>query len=424
MPNGVVVAVKVRRPGLEKLITDDIATLRHLAAVLESLFPKLLELGLTSMVGEFERSLRREVDFMREARNICRFRRSLTQFRGVWIPAVIESRSSEAVLTMKYSPGIRIDSYAKKHRGGARRQISALVGVMLKTIFEDGIFHADPHPGNVFVLPDGRLSLIDFGMVGELDGPMRQSLKCLLKAIVEGDSAGATNSYIEMAESNVQANRPALRADIRAILQDFHGRGLKELSFGNTLAALLRAGTKNGVQSSVAFFLLTRVFVILESEIHTLDPDFNFVASLAKEIKRLHAKHFSLPQLMREGGSAAAEIERFVGDAPGDARRILKQMADGNLGSIHAPELESLALRVNREIQQLTVAIAAAALTVGGSMLGATPQMGWRSIMGDATFFCGLAIIVFIGFRSISHFLARRFAAWGPGRDKAEPPMA
>src|SRR5665213_56860 len=111
------VVVKVRRPGLEAVIAQDIATLRYLALLLESLFPKLLNVGLAGMVVEFENTLRREIDFRREARNIQRFRVAWAAFRGVWIPDVVPSRSNEAVLTMAYSPGMRIDLYAKKHPG-------------------------------------------------------------------------------------------------------------------------------------------------------------------------------------------------------------------------------------------------------------------------------------------------------------------
>ena len=414
------VAVKVRRPGLEAVIGRDIATLHHLAAVLESLFPRLIDVGLSGMVTEFERSLHREVDFSREARNMARIRASLGSLRGLWIPETLEELSADSVLTMTYSPGKRIDLAAKRRPAGARRQVALLLEVMMRGIFEEGVFHADPHPGNVFVLPDGRLCLLDFGMVGEFDEPVRQSLKFLLRALVDNDPSAASDSYLEMARSSGSADRPGLRAGVRAILQDIHGLGLEKLSFGNTLAALLKAGSENGFRAGPEFFLLTRIFLILESELQRFAPGFDYRGAFERELKRLRARHFGFRQLSREAGHGLVEMERLMNEGPGDARRVLRQMADGRLGDLSAPGLEAMASHINRDIQQLSVAVAAAALTVGGSMLGSTPDGGWRRLTGDITFFCGLAVIAFIGLRSVRRFLAARFASWGPGPSRPQ----
>ena len=416
------VVVKVRRPGLEAVIAEDIATLRYLALLLESLFPKLLDVGLAAMVVEFENTLHRETDFRREARNIRRFRAAWARFRGVWIPDVVPARSNAAVLTMVYSPGTRIDAYAKRHPGRTKRQCSILVNFMLRSILEDGVFHADPHPGNVFVLPDGRISLVDFGMIGELDESTRDSLTHLLDAVVQSDPSGVVNSYLEMAELSGHVDRSALKSKVRNILQDMHGLEPSELSFGNTLAALLRAGTECGVRSSAAFFLLTRVFVILESELRRLDPDVDLIAAFQREDRRLAARHLSLARIARDSGRAALGMERFALEAPDNARRMLRQMAEGSLGQVQVPGLEALAAHINSDIQHLTVAVAGAGLVVGGSTLAAVAVQNWRSVVGDVVFFCGLLTIFVIGLRSLRRALARRFAAWGPSQIEPLPP--
>jgi ubiquinone biosynthesis protein len=120
-----------------------------------------------------------------------------------------------------------------------------LVRLTLQTIFEEGLFHADPHPGNVLVLPDGRLSLLDFGMTGELDEPMRESLTLLLEAVVKGDARAATEAYLEMApQGSEKVNRSALLMDIKAILYEIHRSDLAEVSIGDSFDSLLRAGTE------------------------------------------------------------------------------------------------------------------------------------------------------------------------------------
>jgi len=176
MQDGRHVAVKVQRPGLKRMISTDIAALTYLVSLGEGLFPSLRALDLPVVVREFAKSLNRETDFSREARSIVLFRAAMSDVPDLWIPDVVAEYSREGVLTMEYSAGERVDFYAKQHPEAMPGAIDTLVKLMLHTIFEEGLFHADPHPGNVFVLPDGRLSLLDFGMTGELDEPMRESL--------------------------------------------------------------------------------------------------------------------------------------------------------------------------------------------------------------------------------------------------------
>src|SRR5665647_352123 len=196
MKDGRHVAVKVQRPGLRKMISRDIAALTYLVTLGEGLFPRLRALDLPVVVREFAKSLNRETDFSREARSIVLFRAAMADVPDLWIPDVVAECSSGGVLTMEYSSGERVDLYAKQHPEAMPRVIDTLVKLMLHTIFEEGLFHADPHPGNVFVLPDGRLSLLDFGMTGELDEPMRESLKHLLEAVVKGDALAARDAYL------------------------------------------------------------------------------------------------------------------------------------------------------------------------------------------------------------------------------------
>ena len=227
------VAVKVRRPGLEAMISTDVAAMTRLVALGEGLFPRLRALDLPVVVREFAKSLNRETDFSREARSIALFRIALADVPDLWIPSVVTERSRGAVLTMEFSAGERVDVYATQHPEAMPRLIATLVRLMLQTIFEEGLFHADPHPGNVFVLPDGRLSLLDFGMTGELDEPMRESLTLLLEAVVRGDARAAKEAYLEMAPlGSEQVNRAALLVDIKAVLAEIHRGDPADVSVG------------------------------------------------------------------------------------------------------------------------------------------------------------------------------------------------
>jgi ubiquinone biosynthesis protein len=391
------VAVKVQRPGLEAMIATDIAALTYLVALGEKLFPQLLALDLPVLVREFANSLNRETDFSREARSIMLFRAALADIPDLWIPAVVSECSSGSVLTMEFSAGERVDIYAKLHPEAMPRSINTLVRLMLQTIFEEGLFHADPHPGNVFVLPDGRLSLLDFGMTGELDEPMRESLKLLLEAVVKGDARAAEEAYLEMAPGSERVNRAALLLDIKAVLYEIHRSDLADVSVGDAFDSLLRAGSRHGVHNPPEFFLLTRAFVILESMIRELDPDHNYMGSFREEISRLTAQHFSLERIKEKTTKLAREMERLVSDAPGDTRRVLRRIAEGDLGRLQAPEVEALGGRISRNLERLTGAIISAALMVAGGLMIAAPQdAGWHHDAGQAMILAGVfwAIII------------------------------
>ncbi len=394
------VAVKVQRPGLEEMISTDITALTCLVAMGERLFPRLRALDLPVLVSEFASTLNRETDFTHEARSIILFRAALSNIPDLWIPDVVAKYSGSNVITMDFSKGQRVDLYAREHPENMPRLITTLVRLTLQTIFEEGLFHADPHSGNVLVLPDGRLSLLDFGMTGELDEPMRESLTLLLEAVVKSDARAATDAYLEMApQGSEKVNRAALHMDIKSVLYDIHRSDLKEVSIGDSFDSLLRAGSRHGVHNPGEFFLLTRTFVILESMIRELDPHHNYMGSFRAEITRLTEKHFSLERIKEKTGKLAREVERFIIDAPGDTRRVLRRIAEGNLGRLQAPAVEALGGRISRNLERLTIAMASAALVIGGSMLTIASLGGYHHIIGEIMVVAGIigTLIVWIG---------------------------
>jgi len=396
------VVVKVQRPGLEKRIATDIAALDYVVRLGEGLFPRLLALDLPILVREFADSLNRETDFHREARSIGLFRTALDGILDLWIPDVIPAYSTEAVLTMEFAAGERVDVYGKSHPEAMPKAIATLVKVMLKTIFRDGLFHADPHSGNVSVLPDGRLCLMDFGMTGELDEAMRDSLKLLLEAVVNKDSRAATDAYLEMTSASEKVNRSSLLVDMKAVLKEIHLKDLDDVSIGNAFSALLRAGSRNGVHNPGDFFLLTRAFVIMESMMRQLDPEFDLMGAFREEIKLLTQGHFSLERARDRTGRLMRDMERLLIDAPGDTRRLLRRLAEGNLGRVQAPAMEALGGRVSRDLKRLGDAIAAAALLIGGSMLVNAPGAAvWLHLFGKGMVVGGVYSMVLFAFGNL-----------------------
>lgn len=393
--DGCVVAVKVQRPNLSTTINNDIALLSHLVALGEKVLPYLRTLELHRVVDEFALSLQREIDFSHEARSIRIFRSAMAESPELWIPDVVTAYSRGAVLTMTFSEGERIDLYAQKYPEKMPEAMNSLLKLMLKTIFEDGLFHADPHPGNVFVLPDGRLALLDFGNTGELDEPIRESLAYLLEAVISGDARAATEAYLEMALSSDDVDHAALLMDMKAALYEIRRADLTEISIGATFEALAQAGTRNRVRNPNEFVLLTRSVVILESMIRLLAPQHDYIASFRDQISRLTMLSFSKQRLAGKTTRFARELERLMIDAPSDTRRILRRVAEGNLGRL--PRLESMGEQLGRNLGRLAGSIAYAALVISGSMLFLTPPGDWHHTLGEIMIGCGILGMLITG---------------------------
>lgn len=375
------VVVKVRRGGLAERIAEDIATLTYLAALVERYRPDLRSLDPVGMVREFRDSLQRETDLRLEGQTIRRFRSALGDLDGVWIPDVVPEYTSAGVLTLEHSPGERIDRYAAQHPEASVRLAEALAALVLHQVFETGLFQADPHPGNVFVLPDGRLCLHDFGMIGELDEPERDGLTALLEATVRSDARAATDAYLDLGLVAEDVDRRALEADLSALLRKIHDRPLAEVSVGEALSSLFRVGSEHRVRNPGVLLLLTRTFLITEAVLRQLDPGLNVVAVFQREAERVAMRRYSPTRLLAGGRRAARDVERFLSQAPADARRALHRLAEGELGQIRAPELTAFGERASRDLERLTGGVASAALVIAGAMLVMVD--GWHRLAGD-----------------------------------------
>ena len=382
------VVVKVRRPGLAERIAEDIAVLTYLAALAEQVAPRLRAIDLIGMVREFRDSLRRETNLALEGRTIRRFRAALENDHDVWIPDVVPERTSAAVLTVEHSPGERIDTYGERHRELGPRLARGVAALVLRQVFETGLFNADPHPGNLFVLPDGRLCLHDFGMIGELDESLREGLVHVLEATVTGDARAMTAAYLEVGAVGEDVDRAALETDLGALLRRVRERPLAEISVGDALDSLLRVGSQHRVRNPGALLLLARAFLIAEAVMRRLDPQVNVIELFSAEVHRVELQRLSPARLMQQGRELGRDLERMLREAPADLRRALRRIGDGELGRVHAPGLEAMARRSTRGVERLTGAVVSGALIVAGALL--VPVGGWHRVVGDILLVAGV----------------------------------
>ena len=328
------VVVKVQRPGLDRRVEEDSLVLAQVAAFLDLTVARLRPYDLPNLARDFRQTLDEELDFRHEAANIRRFEQSLAADASVWIPSVVEAFSAKRVLTMEHSTGIKLDEYAEKHPGSAPELARRLGRLFIRQVFRDGLFHADPHPGNFFVLADGTLCLHDFGMVGEIDERMREALVSLVEATLAGDGRAATTAYLEMGLVPPDVERSAVESEVSRLVLDIRRRPLAEVSVGRALEALTRVGGKHRIRNPGAIMLLSRAFVTLEGVLARLDPGLSFIEVFGTAFEETLRGRVSPERLRRDALSAARALDHLVRETPDDLRRALRRWSEGTLGRV------------------------------------------------------------------------------------------
>lgn len=395
------VVVKVRRPDLEEAIERDTTVLAWVARLADLLIPLVRPLDLPAMVLEFRESLRREADFRIEARSIGRFRASLNRVEGVWVPNVVPELSTGAVLTMEHSPGMRIDRYVREHPDEARDLASGVAALVLRQIFEDGLFHADPHPGNLFVLPDGRLCLHDFGMIGELSETMRLGLGDLLEAEVRGDAERAVEAYLRLGFPGRDADREALTREFERVLGELHARPLSEISLGDEMQKVLRVGGRNRIRNPRELLLLARALLIAEALVRRLDPDINVIEVFKAQLGRLQLQRLDPHRIMNKGTDLARALEALSREFP----EVLVRLAE-RLSTHDAARPDDRLIQEAQGIKKLLRALVLTVIGTGAVAVGLTLAPANSALLGPAGAATATGVAI-LGYAAVKAFQVR-----------------
>lgn len=224
LETGQKLVVKVQRPGIKKIITADLNILTVLAQLIERHIEESRLYNPLEMVDEFKKAILREIDFKIEARNIEKFRRNFKDDERVYIPEVRHNLSSNKILTMEQIEGIKINNIEEILEAGLDRKQIAVNGteIILKQIFTHGFFHADPHPGNIFILKDKRIVFLDFGMVGRIDEETKSQISNILSAVIQQDVSAIIENFVSMGTIEEETDFRKLKLDLTDLLESYY----------------------------------------------------------------------------------------------------------------------------------------------------------------------------------------------------------
>ena len=380
LQDGTQVVVKVRRPNINAVIETDLEILQGLANRVSRRWEAAANYNLPGLVSEFAVSLRRELDYLSEGRNAERIAANFAASEDVHIPRVFWSTTTSRVLTLERIVGIKVDDLDGLDRARVdRRELATkAAGVAVSMVFEHGFFHADPHPGNLFIEPGGRVGLIDFGMVGEVDDALRVRLGALLAALTSHDVERLASALLELSVVKRSVDRDQLRVDLVGFVGLYRGRRLGEVNVAELASHLLALLRKHRLQLPQEIAVLLKFFLMVEGMGVRLDPEFNLGAFLGPYVRQLALERFSPEVLVRQLLTSGRDAAALAADLPDKLRRLLDLLdTSGVVVDLKATELEPLVERAERIGDRLVAGIITAAFIRGIAELATADKERW-----------------------------------------------
>ncbi|MGK2905589.1 MAG: ABC1 kinase family protein [Desulfuromonadales bacterium] len=372
LKSGEEVVFKIRRPGIAKIVETDIDVLMGLAYLIEQHVPAVALYDPVGLVKEFRRNILREMNFTREGRTVDRFAVNFAGSDTVYIPKIFWEYSGEIVLTMEYVPGIKISDLEKLTAQGydlkeiARRGADAF----LRQVLDFGLFHADPHPGNVFILPGQIICMLDYGMVGRLGQDLKEQLIDLLQALLDKDVNRIISQLLYSGELADNSDLKNLRRDLHDFIEDYHGIVLQDIKVGKLLSEFIEILTQYRIHFPPDYMLLAKALVIMEGVGRQLDPDFNMISPMRPYIKKLVLERFSPKNICAQAGHIAYAYTSLAKSLPHDIKEFLNRLNRNQFKiDLEHRGLEKLVTDLDRSSNRVSFAVVIGSLIVGSSLV-------------------------------------------------------
>jgi ubiquinone biosynthesis protein len=362
------VIIKIQRPGIRKIIEVDLEILFHLATLMEKNIEEAEIYRPTRVVDEFARSIEKEINYKIEAQHAERFARQFAGNESIYIPRIFNETTTGRILTMEYVDGVKASDVDLLEKTGLDRKIIAARGadVTFEQIFKHGFFHADPHPGNICILPGNVICYLDFGMMGYIDKRSMETFADIIIGYARRDEAAIADAVLRIVEWDDPPDRRALESDIASFIDLYLYKPLKDMHMGEILQELLDLFTRHRLRLPPDIFFMIKAMTEVEGLGLMLDPDFNMIEKVEPFIRDLQMQRLHPKKLM---GDFLASSTLLKG-VPFELYDLLRQLKSGKarIGVDHQG-LEPLIFGMERSSNRISFALIIAALIVGSSLI-------------------------------------------------------
>jgi predicted unusual protein kinase regulating ubiquinone biosynthesis (AarF/ABC1/UbiB family) len=386
------VVVKVQRPHITRQIARDFEVLADLAEFIDTHTEVGKRHRFLDTLEEVRLAVQQELNCEREAQHLTQVADNLQEFALIQLPRPIPDYCTRRVLTMDYVQGRKVTALSPLRRLDleARPLVEELFKAYLKQILIDGLFHADPHPGNVFITDDNRIALLDLGMVGHTTPHMQENLLKLLLAMAGGNSEDAAELVVRMSQTSDEYNAPEFRRRVGQVmaLQD---QGLQGMNVGKSLLEVTRSAADNGLFVPAELTMLGKTLLQLDEVGKVLDPAFDPNESVRRNVTELMSRRMRKDATSGNALSSLLELKQFVTGLPSRVNRVMDAVTNGDLElKVRATDAKTVMEGLQKIANRITAGIVLAALIMGAAMLMQT-QTSFQ-IFG----YPGLAMLCFL----------------------------
>ncbi|MBN1894704.1 phosphotransferase [bacterium] len=366
------VAVKVQKPDVPEIIQGDMIILKDLARLIEKHIPESASYDPVGLVEEFESWLRQETDFLQEGRSIERFRMNFRKEKTLFVPKVYWNLTSSRILTMEFVEGIPVlqtDRFAPA--GLDPKQIAKNgASAILKQVFEHGFFHGDPHPGNIFVLENNVIALLDFGLMGNLDEDLVTQIGDLMAGILDKNVGRVVRVLFHVGSIRQDVHLASLKSDLSSFINRYYGSSLSQLCFEQVFNDLNRIVTRHHIRIPRNLMLMGKALVQIEGIARTLDPEFDMFSMAKPYAARLITGRYDIRRLLKKGSQMAGDFAEMMNDLPYDIQQILAKIRSGELGiNLHHQGFSNLIREMDRSTNRLSFSLIIASLIIASSLI-------------------------------------------------------
>jgi len=401
------VVVKVKRPEIEDIVRLDMTILRWIADLAERLLPELQIYRPKMIVDEFERNMLREMDFVNEAATMSRFSEAFGDDGDLHIPGVHWELTGPGMLTLEEIPGVSAQTLidSPDPRVDAKAVAHKLACAFIRQFFEIGLFHADPHPGNLLIEPPARIGLIDFGLTGRIDDEMLGQLVVALVAAFNREPGLIVEVLADMNALGEATDRQMLRHDFLQMIEKYYGLPLHRFDMQTLFYEITGLIRRHDVTLPREFIMFGKALVAISGVCLQFDPDLDLLTLVKPRLRTLIASRFAPSRLLKSAAISGWHLASILKTAPGQLRDISRRLARGHWQiNIRHQNLDELAHELDRSSNRLSFAIVTAAIIVGSSLVITTA--GSASILGIPLIALGFVGYFFAGIMGIGLVIA------------------
>lgn len=405
LQDGSQVMVKVQRPYIDRIIARDISILEGIAGLIDAYVPEMAVHNPRGIVAEFSRTINRELDFFIEASNAALLRKNFERSDVLYVPQVYSKLTTKHVLVIERIEGIRINDFERIDREGYdRRDISKKgASAFFKMVLHDGFFHGDPHPGNMFVLPDGRLALVDFGIMGRVTEENMTYFGDTIIAIIEHDFDKLAEEYVNFGfltdeKIDLEKLRRDLKEDLAEFLEPYYGMTVKQIDLGAYLERLTQISIRFKLRMPQNLYLVNKTLLTIEGLLRQLTPDFNLIEIAEPYVADLIRRRRSPGRIIKSAWKGVQEFQDIFTTLSRQSQTLVKKIVRDDIRiNVRHEEFDRLIRDVDKSSNRLSFSILTAAIIIASSIVihsGLGPKLFGFPVLG----MIGYVIAAILGF--------------------------